>query len=122
MKNLFLLNVSIHRNFYQNQLINKYARKKKPKISESRSPGFLEFFLIKHRRTYILKNNYPIKFDLELLELKVRLSIRSKSHESQTVSKMSLKNVGQIFEMFKKKGRGTCYLLSFSPLPFLDCQ
>ena len=48
MKDLCLYNVSIHINFYQNQSINKYARKKKAKISESRS------ILVRYRRTYIL--------------------------------------------------------------------
>ena len=38
--------------FYQNQFINKYARKKKAKISESRS------FLVRYRRTYVLKKYY----------------------------------------------------------------
>ena len=44
MKNLYLYNISIHGNFYQNQFINEYARKKKAKISESRSQGVTEFF------------------------------------------------------------------------------
>ena len=37
-KDLRLYNVSIHRNLYQNRSINEYARKKKAKIAESRSP------------------------------------------------------------------------------------
>ena len=45
MKNLRLHNVSIHRKFYQNRFINEYGRKKKAKISESRSHGITEFFL-----------------------------------------------------------------------------
>ena len=53
MKNLRFYNVSIHRNFYQNQFINECARKKKAKITESRSPGV---FLMIYRRAYILKN------------------------------------------------------------------
>ena len=44
MKNLHLRNVKILRNVYQNQLINAYARKKKAKISKSRSLGATEFF------------------------------------------------------------------------------
>jgi hypothetical protein len=40
--NLCLHNVSIHRNFDQNWFINEYARKKKAKISESRSPRVTE--------------------------------------------------------------------------------
>ena len=36
-ENIHRHNVSIHRNCYQNQLINEYARKKIAKISESRS-------------------------------------------------------------------------------------
>ena len=50
MKNLRLHNVSIHNFFYQNRLINEYVRKKKAKISESRS------FLVRYRRTYVLNN------------------------------------------------------------------
>ena len=42
MKNLCLHNVSIHTNFYQNRFINEYDRKKKAKISESRSLGVTE--------------------------------------------------------------------------------
>ena len=41
MKYLRLYNVSIHRNIYQDRLINKYARKKKAKTPESRSHGGL---------------------------------------------------------------------------------
>ena len=44
IKTLRLHNVSIHRNFYQNRFVNEYARKKKAKISESRSPGITEMF------------------------------------------------------------------------------
>ena len=44
MKNLHLHNVSIQGNFYQNQFINEYARKKKAKISWSRGNGITEFF------------------------------------------------------------------------------
>ena len=56
MKNLRLHNVSIHRNFDQNRFLNEYARKKKAKISESRSPGVTESwsFLVRYRRTYVL--------------------------------------------------------------------
>ena len=56
IKNLHLDNVSIHRDFYQNQFLNEYARKKKAKISESRSPGITESrsFLVRYRRTYVL--------------------------------------------------------------------
>ena len=32
-------NVSIHRNVYQNQFLNEYAKKKKAKITESKSHG-----------------------------------------------------------------------------------
>ena len=58
MNNFCLHNVSIHRNFDQNQFINEYARKKKAKISESRSHGMTESrsFLVRYRRTYVLKN------------------------------------------------------------------
>ena len=58
MKNLYLYNISIHGNLYQNLFINEYARKKKAKISESRSPGVPESrsFLVRYRRTYVLKN------------------------------------------------------------------
>ena len=60
MKNLCLHNVSIHTNFYQNRFINEYDRKKKAKISESRSLGVPESrshgsFLVRYRRTYVLK-------------------------------------------------------------------
>ena len=44
IKKMRLHKVSIHINFYQNQFINKYARKKKGKILESQSPGVTEFF------------------------------------------------------------------------------
>ena len=56
MKNLRLHNVSIHRNFYQNRSINEFARKKKAKIPESRSPVIPESrsFLVRYRRTYVL--------------------------------------------------------------------
>ena len=38
--------------------MNEYARKKKAKISESRSPRVIESrsFLVRYRRTYALKN------------------------------------------------------------------
>ena len=44
--------------FYQNQFINEYARKKKAEISESRSHRVTESrgFLVRYRRTYVLKN------------------------------------------------------------------
>ena len=42
MKILHLYNVSVHRNFYQNQFINEYARKKMAKIPN---------FLVRYRRT-----------------------------------------------------------------------
>ena len=44
-----LLNVSIHRNIYQNRFINECARKKKAKILEFHS------FLKRCRKTYVLK-------------------------------------------------------------------
>ena len=44
MKNQLLYNFSIHRNFYLNQFINEYARKKKVKIEQSQSCGVKEFF------------------------------------------------------------------------------
>ena len=51
-----LHNVSIHRNFYQNQFINEYTKKIKAKISESRSHGVPESrsFRVRYRRTYVL--------------------------------------------------------------------
>ena len=49
MKNMFVVNVSIHRNFYQNWFINECARRKKAKILESLS------FSVRYRRTYVLK-------------------------------------------------------------------
>ena len=49
MKKVRLLNLSIHRNRYQNRFINECARKKKAKIPVS------EFF-VRCRRTYVLKN------------------------------------------------------------------
>ena len=39
MNNLRFYIVSIHRKFYQNRFINECTRKKKAKISESRSHG-----------------------------------------------------------------------------------
>ena len=42
MKKLRLHNVSIHRNLYQNRLINEYAKKKKAKILEFQSHGFFQ--------------------------------------------------------------------------------
>ena len=53
MQNLRLHNVSILRNFNKNRFIDKYARKKKAKISESQSHGV---FLVRYRRTYVIKN------------------------------------------------------------------
>ena len=44
IKSLLLHNVNIHINLYQNRFMNEYARKKKAKISESRSHGITEFF------------------------------------------------------------------------------
>ena len=44
IKNLRLYNFSNHSNFHQNQFINEYARKKKDKISESRSHRVAELF------------------------------------------------------------------------------
>ena len=38
---LRLHNFSTYRNFYQNQFVNEYARKKKAKISESRNHGVI---------------------------------------------------------------------------------
>ena len=57
MKNLCFYNVSIHRKFDQNRFINEYAKKKKAKISESRNHGMTESrsFLVRYRRTYVLK-------------------------------------------------------------------
>ena len=55
LNSLRLHNVSIHRDFEQNQFINECARKKKAKIPESRSP---RSFLMRYRRTYVLNNNY----------------------------------------------------------------
>ena len=51
MKKLWLHNVSIHIDFYQNRFINEYARKKKAKITESQS------FLVRYRRTYVLNKD-----------------------------------------------------------------
>ena len=45
-------NVGIPRNFYQNRLINEFARKKKAKILESRC------FLVRFRRTYVLNKQF----------------------------------------------------------------
>ena len=58
MKNLRLHNVSPHRNFYQNQFIIEYAKKKKAKISKSRSFRVKESqsFLVRYRGTYVLNN------------------------------------------------------------------
>ena len=62
MKNLPLHNVSNHRNFYQNQFINEYAKKKKAKISESQS------FLVRYRRTYLVwLNNEKLSLKVKLL-------------------------------------------------------
>ena len=44
-----LLNVSIHRIFYQNRFVNEYARKKKAKISR-----VTEFCFVGFRRTKFL--------------------------------------------------------------------
>ena len=51
--------------FYQNRFINEYARKKKAKISESRSHGVTEsrnhgVFLVRYRRTYVLNNTIKL--------------------------------------------------------------
>ena len=46
-KNMRHLNVSIHRNYYQNQFINECARKEKDKISESH-------IFVRYRKTYVL--------------------------------------------------------------------
>ena len=52
IKKMGLHNVSIYRFFfYQNQLINKYARNEKAKIPESLS------YIVRCRRTYILKKD-----------------------------------------------------------------
>ena len=50
MKKLHFINVSIHRNFYQNRLISKCVRRKKAKFLVSQS------FSVRYRRTYVLKN------------------------------------------------------------------
>ena len=58
MKNLRLHNVSTHRIFfYQSRFIKEYVRKKKARISESRSFRVTESqsFLVRYRRTYVLK-------------------------------------------------------------------
>ena len=60
MKNLRLHNVIIH----QNRFINKYARKKKAKISEARR------FLVRYRRNYVLNNKETVCFVIDIkLEL-----------------------------------------------------
>ena len=58
IKKLGLYIISIPRNFYQNLFINECARKKKVKIPESRYPGVTESrsFLMRYRKTYIIKN------------------------------------------------------------------
>ena len=53
MKYLSIHNVRFHRIFYHNRFINKYARKKKDKISESQR---YEDFLLRYIKTYVLKN------------------------------------------------------------------
>ena len=55
MNTLCLHNVSIHRNFEPNQFINECARKKKPKMPKSQNHGVPEF-LVRYRKTYVLKN------------------------------------------------------------------
>ena len=57
MKNLCLHNVSMHRHFYQNQFITNMLERKKLK---SRSHGVPEFFLVRYRRTKVLKNYFDI--------------------------------------------------------------
>ena len=68
---VILHNVSIHRNFHQNRLINDYAKKKKSKISEYWSHRVPESrsFLVRYRRTYIFDNN---TLGIEHLHLKVK--------------------------------------------------
>ena len=66
IKNMRLHIVSIHKFFYYNRFINECVRKNKAKISEFRSPGVTESrnhgftgsrsFLVRYRRTYVLKN------------------------------------------------------------------
>ena len=58
MKSLRLHNISNPRIFYKNQFINEYASKKKAKFSESQSLGVScsRSFLVRYRRSYVLKN------------------------------------------------------------------
>ena len=111
MKILRLHNVSIHRNFYQNRFINKYARKKKAKISESRSHGARNHgvpesrsFLVKYRRTYVLKN-YEVWLQRSLKVIKchfyVNFNLNLRSYE-QVLSLFSfcLLNFERQFENF----------------------
>ena len=62
MKNLRLRNVNIHRKFEQNRLINECVRKKKAKIPKSQNPGITKTrnFLVRYKRTYVLKNYLPM--------------------------------------------------------------
>ena len=54
IKNVRLLNVSIHRNFYQNRFINECAKKKKKK-KKAKIPEFHSYF-VRCRRTYVINN------------------------------------------------------------------
>ena len=54
MKILHLYNVSVHRNFYQNQFINEYARKKMAKIPN---------FLVRYRRTSFSQKKFKFIVD-----------------------------------------------------------
>ena len=57
-------NVRIHRNFYQNQFINEYARKKKANIPKFQSFAVSEFFLlgVEELTFLIILHDPPIKY------------------------------------------------------------
>ena len=65
MINMPLLNFSIHRKFYQNRFLNKYARKKKAKIPWFQS---LRVFFVRCRRTYVLKKMFNTEKSCSVLE------------------------------------------------------
>ena len=71
IKDLRLYNFSNHRNFHQNQFINKYVRKKKAKISESRRPRVTEFFseIYVEELTVLIKKNIIATINFTYLTL-----------------------------------------------------
>ena len=76
--------VSIHRDFHQNRFVIEYARKKKAKISESRS------LLERYRRTYVLNKNPIIEYQLQKAKILELRSLLERYRRTYVLNKNSI--------------------------------